>query len=570
MKPIFRHDVRIFDTTLRDGEQSPGFSMTAEGKITMARALAALKVDVIEAGFAAASPADRRAVERIAANVEGPIICSLARASRGDIDAAASALREAPRKRIHVFLGTSPIHRDFKLHMSVREVVDAVRDMVAYARRFADDIEFSAEDAIRTERDFLVECLSVAAANGATTLNVPDTVGYTTPSEIHDLFRYLAAHVDRPADAIFSAHCHDDLGMAVANSLAAVEGGARQVECTINGIGERAGNAPLEDIVMALRTRADKFGVATGVDTTLIMAASRTLAQITNAPPPRNKAIVGANAFAHEAGIHQHGVLQNRATYEIMKPEDIGLTTDGIVLGKHSGRHALAARALALGHALEGDRLDATFAAFKEVADEVGIVDTARLLALLSCQDTGRPTRLWSLSKVDIRAPVSADAWPMARIELQHGERGRVTDLASAPGALDAAFLAVSHIIGLPARVDKLELQYIAAEAVDAGERRASEEPALFDAQANAQGAQVLIEIAIEVEGEIFAGRARARDILPCCIAAYIDALSNAQAVREVCEARDEAAAAEATGIEQARIEPEPVASARADVVRAA
>ncbi len=535
------NSVRIFDTTLRDGEQAPGFSMTAEGKFSVARALAALRVDVIEAGFAASSPGDARAVAAIAQGIEGPIICSLARADRGDIDAAAAALGAAPRRRIHVFLGTSPLHREAKLHMTTRQVVEAIRASVAHARRLCDDIEFSAEDAIRTERDFLVECLSVAAGEGATTLNVPDTVGYTTPSEIYDLFRHLAAHVDRPAGAIFSAHCHDDLGMAVANSLAAVEGGARQVECTINGIGERAGNAALEDVVMALRTRADKFGLTTAIDTTRIMAASRTLAQITNAPPPRNKSIVGANAFAHEAGIHQHGVLQNRATYEIMVPEDIGLTTDGIVLGKHSGRHALVARAAAVGYTLEGERLDSAFAAFKEIADEVGIVDTARLLALLSGQETGRPTRLWTLSKVDIRAPVSANAWPMARVELEHGERGRVTDLASAPGAMDAAFLAVSHIIGLHARVDKLELHYVAADPARADsfdrrgiDRRISRGPTASDADATEQGADVLIEIALDVDGEIFAGRARARDVLPCCVAAYIDALGNAQAVRDV------------------------------------
>jgi 2-isopropylmalate synthase len=512
--------VRIFDTTLRDGEQAPGFSMTQEAKLRMARALAALRVDVIEAGFAAASPGESRAIAVIAERIEGPIICSLARARRADIEAAAASLQEAPRKRIHVFLGTSPIHRDAKLHMSKRQVLEAIRSSVAHARHLTGDVEFSAEDAIRTERDFLVECLSVAAAEGAATLNVPDTVGYTTPDEIRDLFRFLAAHVDRPGETLFSTHCHDDLGMAVANSLAAIKGGARQVECAVNGIGERAGNCALEDVVMALKTRADAFGVVTGIDTTRIMAASRTLAQVTSSPPPRNKSIVGANAFAHEAGIHQHGVLQNRETYEIMKPEDIGLATDGIVLGKHSGRHALAARAQSLGFLLEGDRLDRTFAAFKQVADEVGTVDSARLLALLAEQESGRRERLWTLSKVDIRSPVSANAWPVARIELDHGERGRVTDIASAPGALDAAFAAVSQIMSLPARVDQVEMQYIAADP---------DEPA-----EDGQGASVLVEVAIEVEGEIFAGRHRGRDILPCCVAAYIDAASNAEAVRRV------------------------------------
>lgn len=509
---------RIFDTTLRDGEQAPGFSMNPDAKLRMAKALAALRVDVIEAGFAASSPNDAQSIADISRTVEGPIICSLARAVRGDILASANALAAAPRKRIHVFISTSPVHREAKLHMSTKQVLEAIRTSVAYARELTDDVEFSAEDAIRTERDFLVEALSLAALEGATTLNVPDTVGYTTPDEIYDLFRFLSEHVGRPEGVVFSTHCHDDLGMAVANSLAAVRGGARQIECAVNGIGERAGNCALEEIVMALKTRADAFGVRTNIDTTQITAASRALARITNAPPPRNKSIVGANAFAHEAGIHQHGVLQNRETYEIMKPEDIGLSVERIVLGKHSGRHALAARAKALGHVLEGERLDQAFTAFKAVADEVDIVDTAQLLAILTEQVTHRPQALWKLSKVDIRAPMSANAWPVARVELEHGERGRVTDISSAPGALDAAFAAINQVLDVAARVESLEMQYIAADP---------EEPA-----EDGQGASVLVEIQIDVAGEIFAGRARARDILPCCVSAYLDAASNAQAVR--------------------------------------
>src|SRR5260221_6399445 len=514
--------IRIFDTTLRDGEQAPGFSMAPEGKLRMARALTALRVDVIEAGFAAASPGDAQSIMEIAAAIEGPVICSLARATRQDILASASALAPAANKRLHVFLGTSPIHREAKLHLTREQVLEAIRTSIAFGREHFDDIEFSAEDAIRTERDFLAEVLSAAAAEGATTLNVPDTVGYTTPEEIYDLFRFLDSAVDRPAGVIFSTHCHDDLGMAVANSLAAVRGGAQQIECAVNGIGERAGNCALEDVVMALRTRGNVYDATTDVDTTKIMAASRTLSQITNTPPPRNKSIVGANAFAHESGIHQHGGLQNRETYEIMKPEDIGLSTDGIILGKHSGRHALAARAKTLGYVLEGEQLDRTFIAFKLVADQVGTVDTARLVALLSEAQSHRPQALWKLSKLDIRAPVSANAWPVARVELEHGERGRVTDIASAPGALDGAFAAVSQMMGVPARVESLEMQDIAADP---------DEPA-----PDGQGANVLVEMSIAVDGEIFAGRARARDILPCCVSASIDAAINAQAVRELRE----------------------------------
>ncbi len=512
--------VKIFDTTLRDGEQAPGFSMTPEGKLRMAKALAALRVDVIEAGFAASSPSDAQSIMDISAAVDGPVICSLARAVRGDILASASALAPASRKRVHIFIGTSPLHREAKLHMNRAQVLEAIRATIAFARNHFEDIEFSAEDAIRTERDYLVEALSLAASEGATTLNVPDTVGYTTPDEIFELFRFLDGAVDRPEGVIFSTHCHDDLGMAVANSLGAIRGGARQVECAMNGIGERAGNCALEDVVMALRTRADFYGASTNVDTTKIMPASRTLAQITNSPPPRNKSIVGANAFAHESGIHQHGVLQNPETYEIIKPQDIGLAIEGIVLGKHSGRHALAARSKALGYELEGEQLDKTFKAFKATADEVGIVDTARLLALLSEAHSQRPRELWKLSKVDIRAPVSPTGWPVARVELEHGARGRVTDVASAPGALDGAFAAVSQMLDVSARVDSLDMQYIAADP----EERA----------ADGQGASVLVEMTIEVEGEIFAGRARARDILPCCVSAYIDAASNAQAVLDL------------------------------------
>ena len=514
------NDVRIFDTSLRDGEQAPGFSMTTEDKLKVAAALQALKVDVIEAGFAAASPGDAQAIAAIAERIEGPVICSLARATRDDIEAAARAIGAAPRQRIHVFLGTSPIHRDAKLHMSREQVIAAIRNSVRQARGLVDDVEFSAEDAIRTERDFLVECLSVAAEEGATTLNVPDTVGYTTPEEIYDLFRFLCDQVTRDDDVVFSAHCHDDLGMAVANSLAAVRGGARQIECAINGIGERAGNCALEDVVMALKTRADSYGVSTGIDTTKILAASRTLAQVTNVAPPRNKSIVGSNAFAHEAGIHQHGVLQDRSTYEIMKPEDIGLTTDGIVLGKHSGRHALAIRARDLGFELEGEALNEAFRRFKDVADLVGIVDTARLLAILAALEGGKESHQWALSRLEIRTPVSADAWPIARVELDHGTRGKVTDLGSAAGALDAVFASISEIMGVPARVDALDLQYIAADPTEDGD--------------DGQAAKVLVEIALEVDGEIFSGRARDRDILPCCITAYIDAAGNAEAVRRV------------------------------------
>lgn len=383
--------VQIFDTTLRDGEQAPGFSMNAAAKLRVAHQLGALKVDVIEAGFAAASPGDAKAIAEIAKSVEGPIICSLARAKRADIEAAGNALVSAPRRRIHVFIATSPIHRAVKLRMDRTEILGGIASAVAEARRFTSDVEFSAEDAIRTEPDFLAECLSVAAREGASTLNVPDTVGYAIPEEIFGLFKFLDRNVDRPSKTILSTHCHNDLGLALANSLAAIRGGARQVECTINGIGERAGNCALEEVVMALRTRQAHFELSTGIDCRRLVAASEELAAATGIAPPPNKAVVGTNAFAHEAGIHQHGVLQDRTTYEIMRPEDVGRVGSGIVLGKHSGKAAFARRTAELGFSLDEIALGEAFDGFKRVADRIGLVDDARLCALLRRRRSSTP-----------------------------------------------------------------------------------------------------------------------------------------------------------------------------------
>jgi 2-isopropylmalate synthase len=382
--------VRIFDTSLRDGEQAPGFSMDAGAKLKLARALAALGVDTIEAGFAAASPGDAKAVSAVARDVEGPIICSLARAKAEDIRVAATALQPAMRKRIHVFISTSPIHRVAKLGMDKAQVLVSIQSAVACARGHVDDVEFSAEDAIRTEPEFLVECLSVAAGSGASTLNVPDTVGYATPEEIFGLFSYLDQSVDRPAGTIFSAHCHDDLGLACANSLAAIRGGARQVECTLHGIGERAGNCAMEELVMALRTRAASHGVTTNIEISQFGNASRVLTQVTGVSPAPNKAIVGANAFAHESGIHQHGVLRDRSTYEIMNPADLGLRVEPIVLGKHSGRHAFSVKAHQLGFSLGGEELDLLFAEFKREADRLGTVSVGWFSDFLEKQLGGR------------------------------------------------------------------------------------------------------------------------------------------------------------------------------------
>ncbi|MGQ0532783.1 MAG: 2-isopropylmalate synthase [Caulobacteraceae bacterium] len=376
--------VIVFDTTLRDGEQAPGFSMSADVKLRMTEALRDLGVDVIEAGFAAASPGDEEAVRRVSGEIDGPTFCSLSRATESDINAAHRALSHNRRRRIHIFLGTSPIHRAAKFKMTADEVLAQAVCAVAYARTLFDDVEFSAEDAIRTEPEFLGDVMEAVAEAGAATLNAPDTVGYSTPAEIHQLFARLKKRVSRFPDVVLSTHCHDDLGMAVANTLSAVQAGARQVEVAINGIGERAGNCALEEVVMAFKTRADQFGVETGIDTTKLVGISRLLSEVTQSPVVRNKAVVGINAFAHEAGIHQHGVMADARTYEIMRPQDVGFSETSFVLGKHSGRHAVAKRATVLGFDLSDVEINTLFASFKRRADEIGEISDAELRGLIA------------------------------------------------------------------------------------------------------------------------------------------------------------------------------------------
>src|SRR5476649_2684541 len=355
----------IFDTTLRDGEQSPGASMNLAEKLEIAHALAELGVDIIEAGFPIASPGDFEAVQAIAQQVEGPTICGLARCNHDDIDRAWEALREAPKPRIHVFLATSAVHREFKLRMAKDEIVRRAVEGVERARGHCDDIEFSPEDAARTELEFLAEVVEKVIEAGATTLNIPDTVGYAVPEQYAAAIRYLKQNVRGIDKIVLSVHCHNDLGLAVANSLAALHEGARQIECTINGIGERAGNCALEEIVMALRTRSDYFKADTRINTQRLVPTSRLVANVTGLAVPRNKAIVGRNAFAHEAGIHQDGMLKERTTYEIMHPEDVGFSTSDLVMGKHSGRAALADRAKAMGYTITAEQLDIVFEQFK-------------------------------------------------------------------------------------------------------------------------------------------------------------------------------------------------------------
>jgi len=351
--------VVVFDTTLRDGEQAPGFSMDVPAKLAMARALDVLGVDILEAGFPIASPADSEAVRQIAALVRRPVIAALARTRRPDIEEAGRALQPAERSRIHTFLATSDLHLTTKLRMSRDECLASAVDAVTLARTFTDDVEFSAEDATRSDREFLCRVVESVIAAGCTTVNLPDTVGYATPEEHREFFSEIMTRVPNASKAIFSAHCHNDLGLAVANSLAAIQGGVRQVECSLNGIGERAGNASLEELVMALRVRGDRLPYDTGIDASRLYATSQLLSQITDEPVQANKAIVGRNAFAHEAGIHQDGVLKDTRTYEIMRPEDVGQSASSrLVLGRHSGRHAVQSRCEALGYTLSSAEVD--------------------------------------------------------------------------------------------------------------------------------------------------------------------------------------------------------------------
>lgn len=363
--------VIIFDTTLRDGEQSPGAAMTKEEKIRVARQLEKLGVDIIEAGFAAASPGDFEAVNAIAKTITKSTVCSLSRAIERDIRQAGEAVAPAPKKRIHTFIATSPIHMEYKLKMKPKQVIEAAVKAVKIAREYTDDVEFSCEDALRSEIDFLAEICGAVIEAGATTINIPDTVGYSIPYKTEEFFRELIVKTPNGGKVVWSAHCHNDLGLAVANSLAALKGGARQVECTVNGLGERAGNASVEEIVMALKVRHDLFGLETGIDTTQIVPSSKLVSTITGYPVQPNKAIVGANAFLHESGIHQDGVLKHRETYEIMSAESVGWATNRLSLGKLSGRNAFKTKLADLGIELESEEaLNAAFARFKELADK--------------------------------------------------------------------------------------------------------------------------------------------------------------------------------------------------------
>lgn len=513
--------VLIFDTTLRDGEQAPGCTMTREEKLQIARQLARLNVDVIEAGFPAASTGDWDAVQAIArervGSARGPIICGLARANERDIDLCASAIEPAPHRRIHTFLATSDIHLEYKLRMTRAEVVDTVSRMVAYARARCDDVEFSPEDAARSDPAFLHEVLAAAIAAGATTLNIPDTVGYTTPEEYGAMFAGIRQRVPGIHAVILSTHCHDDLGLAVANSLSGVRAGARQVECTVNGIGERAGNAALEEIVMALHTRSIFFGVASRIHTKEIARTSRLVAQCTGIRTPPNKAVVGSNAFAHEAGIHQDGILKNRLTYEIMSADLVGQEGCRLVLGKHSGRHALRRHLVDAGHQLSEEEFSNVFTRFKEVADRKKIVDDRDIEAIVA-GETRRVHPIYVLDLIQVSS--GTHAIPTATVRLSGPEGKQTVAAAQGDGPVDAVCRAINQVVG-----DVAELVEFSVDAITEGInaiggvtvrlRPRDDVPAMVRAQDDVP------------RGQRFTGFAVHTDILVATAEAYVSALNS-------------------------------------------
>jgi 2-isopropylmalate synthase len=493
--------VIVFDTTLRDGEQSPGFSMNLEEKLRMAEALEDLGVDVMEAGFAIASPGDFEAVKAIAAKIQGAVVCSLARSARADIDAAGEALKPARRKRIHTFISTSPLHMKYKLQMSPEAVLEAVTASVTQARGYTDDVEWSAEDGSRTEPDFLCRCVEAAIKAGATTINIPDTVGYAVPEEFGAIFRMLRERVPGAERVVLSAHCHNDLGLAVANTLAAVKAGARQIECTINGVGERAGNAALEELAMALRTRHDALPFTHGIVTQNITRTSRLLATITGFDVQPNKAIVGRNAFAHEAGIHQDGMLKHAGTYEIMTPESVGLAKSSLVLGKHSGRAAFRDKLKQLGYGEIGDNaLNDAFQRFKRLADAKKVVFDEDIIALVDdevvrAHDAIRFVSLevWAGSKGPQRAVLELDIDGETRMAEATGD-----------GPVDATFKAIRSLVPHEA-----ELKLYSVAAVTEG----------TDAQAK-------VTVRLEENGKLVDGQGADTDTLVASARAYVHALN--------------------------------------------
>ena len=493
--------VRIFDTTLRDGEQCPGAAMSEDEKLEIARHLAKMNVDVIEAGFPVSSPVQFKAVERIAREIEGPIITGLARSLRVDIEAAANAIKPAKRKRIHTFIASSPIHMKHKLGKTPSEVLQMAIEAVKIARDFVDDVEFSPEDGTRSDWEFLREICEAVIEAGATTINVPDTVGYTVPEKYGELFKFLTTYVRGADKIIFSAHCHNDLGLATANSLSAIVNGARQVECTINGIGERAGNTAMEEVVMALRTRKEFYGIATRIDTTQIAKASYLVKNITGMTVQPNKAIVGANAFAHESGIHQDGVIKNRETYEIMTPQSIGLDSNRMVLGRHSGRAGFRDRIIRLGFEPKTDELELAYTKFLEIADKKKEIFDEDIISLFT--DQHRKTGISRYALEYFHISTGSKTVPTATIKL------RVDDVimeesATGDGPVDAVFKAIEKATKLEPELAKLLISPV-TEGKDA----------LAEAS-----------VTLNLNGKRVVGKGSSTDIIEASALSFIDALN--------------------------------------------
>ncbi|HCA94353.1 MAG TPA: 2-isopropylmalate synthase, partial [Cyanobacteria bacterium UBA9226] len=505
----------IFDTTLRDGEQCPGATLNVDEKLLIARQLARMGVDVIEAGFAFASPGDFEAVQKIAAEVgteNGPVICSLARAIKADIEAAAESLKPAAKGRIHTFISTSDIHLEYQLKKTRAEVLAIAEEMVSYAKSFMDDVEFSPMDAVRSDPEYLYQVLERAIAAGATTVNIPDTVGYTTPSEFGELIRGIKENVPNIDQAIISVHGHNDLGLAVANFLEAVKNGVRQLECTINGIGERAGNASLEELVMALHVRRRYFNPylgrspeseapLTNIDTRQIYKTSRLVSNLTGMLVQPNKAIVGANAFAHESGIHQDGVLKNKLTYEIMDAQSIGLTDNQIVLGKHSGRNAVRTRLKELGFDLSETDLNKAFVRFKEVADKKKEITDWDLEALVNDEIQQAP----DLFRVElVQVSCGSNATPTATVTLRTPEGKELTDAAIGTGPVDAVYKAINRVVNVPNELIEFSVQSVTAGIDAIGE----------------------VTIRLRHNNRVFSGHAANTDIIVASAQAYVNALN--------------------------------------------
>ena len=522
--------VQIFDTTLRDGEQSPGATLTSAEKLEIARALTRLGVDVIEAGFPAASPDDLEGVRRIAHEIGNiprsgdhpeaqrpPIICGLARTHLGDIDKAWEAIQHAARPRIHTFLATSPIHMKHKLRMDPEEVMEQVREMVAYSKAYCDDVEFSPEDAGRSNPEFLYLVLEEAIKAGATTLNIPDTVGYITPEEFGALIDGIMKHTPGIENVIVSIHCHNDLGLATANTLAGLRAGARQAEVTMNGIGERAGNTSLEEVVMSLRTRLPVFGLETGIDTTQITRVSRMVSNYTGMPVQPNKAVVGSNAFSHEAGIHQDGMLKHEGTYEIMRPETVGLKQSSLVLGKHSGRHALKVRLAELGYELDQEELKTAFARFKELADKKKTITDADLEALLTDQ-LYQPCEIFALDGLQVVCGTMD--LPTATVRLTGPEGKHYMQAMIGTGPVDATYKAIDQIVGAPNT-----LLEFAVRAVTEGIDAIGEVTVRLEAE-NGEVHRRTSPQSGKIQPRTFGGHSADTDIIVASAKAYLSALN--------------------------------------------